>query len=87
MDSCKSYLNKHFNATIQQNCLFTVQNEQSSLFEIKTILVRRFRNFGIRVVGKGSWEQREAGKSDMKIGKNEVGKFGLKFKNTTEVRK
>ena len=60
------------------------------------------RNFGpcfwtnmdkIRVVGKGSWEQREVGKSDMELQRMklessvEVEKSGLKLENTTEVRK
>ena len=48
MDSCKSYLNKHFNATIQENWPFTVQNEQSSLIEIKTVPVRGVRNFSAK---------------------------------------
>ena len=33
-----------------------------------------FNHTGIRVVEKGSWKEREVGKS--KIGKSEVGKFG-----------
>ena len=47
----------------------------------------------IRVVGKGSWEQREVGKSDMELKRMklessvEVEKSGLKLENTTEVRK
>ena len=47
----------------------------------------------MRVVGKGSWEQREVGKSDMELQRMklessvEVEKSGLKLENTTEVRK
>ena len=50
MDSCKSYLNKHFNATIQENWPFTVKNEQSSLVEIKTVPVRGVRNFSAKFI-------------------------------------
>ena len=40
---------------------------------------------GIRVVGKGSWKEREVGK--FLVGKSEVGKFGRSWKDPSEVGK
>ena len=45
----------------------------------------------INKVGKGSLKKTEIGKFQVgnvrKVGKSEVGKFGLKLESTTEVRK